>query len=403
MVVIRRARGLALCLITSLIVAGCTPDPEATSGDPEPQTGAAEVCGAADYLLLFARGSGQPDDVEDQVETQRFFEAIDAVIDSDRALEKVGLGYEAAGGTSVLVEAFWSGGDSGRYYESRQGGTEETVRFLEARAAACTAAGSHQRFIIGGYSQGAHVVREATFEISDDVMGRIQAIMLFGDPTFDDSPIARGGTQGFQDGILGGESPQVPEGLEPVSQSWCDSQDIICAGPTGVIAALMDLLHLSDDAHEGYPQSEMELAARELLAQSTPDDVIPRVEVPANEFVDHWKGRRSCPESDTLVLDLDVKNTGAEADGRQPVGATLDIYDADGDTFLARSSLSGTASDGTIDLRHFDWHTEDPGMPSIDVAATAEVNDGGDEPIARMVSSGGADGCTFVLTQPRED
>lgn len=120
------------------------------------------------------------------------------------------------------------------YYDSVGTGIKALQARLRSQAAACPA----QRFVILGYSQGAHVIgssldRRST-RLPASVQSRIVAVELFGDPTFRaEESYDRGTHQPDSVGIIARPRGALSS-IEGITASWCDDTDGICqAGDYG--------------------------------------------------------------------------------------------------------------------------------------------------------------------------
>ncbi len=110
-----------------------------------------------------------------------------------------------------------------------------------------------QYTVLGGYSQGAHVVGDAMALMhtrnQDNLLSRLGHIDLFGDPKFNGFkldtnrlnplqkhtayPWVRGSANVNEVGSLGPREPYVPDILTARTTSWCDFNDIVCGGYAG--------------------------------------------------------------------------------------------------------------------------------------------------------------------------
>jgi hypothetical protein len=117
------------------------------------------------------------------------------------------------------------------YANSVQAGVNALQTELMVSAGRCPA----EQFILAGYSQGAQVVNEALAGLNPEIVGRVRAKILFGDPRYNhlNSPEDQGrdGVLGRYDGILSvlrGPDPIDPADVEARSRSYCDWRDIVC-------------------------------------------------------------------------------------------------------------------------------------------------------------------------------
>ncbi|EOD58249.1 Na-Ca exchanger/integrin-beta4 [Amycolatopsis vancoresmycina DSM 44592] len=231
-------------------------------------------------LVVFARGSGQNFTDKKSDEADTFYEKIKENAPGVR-IARADLGNldgnnrVDAGEYPAVPMTQWFGIDLKDYFDpdedaaldgynrSRKTGTDELVSFLEHRN--CPA----ETIVLGGYSQGADAIGSALPKLSSKVLGRVGYVALFGDPKFwtgslasrlfgAKAPWVRGDFDGyFDEGILGGRDPYVPESLASRTGSWCDKLDGLC---TGNILQLPPTSH----AHFEYPQSEVPQAANEV-------------------------------------------------------------------------------------------------------------------------------------------
>jgi hypothetical protein len=251
-----------------------------------------DVC--SDVAIIFARGSGQnlehkyldnpyDGDYFGLAEPQSFifFEEIEKRI-SGLSVERISLhnfggkynqyGYEAVD----AVDGFTSKPNHrsdvyNRYYESVADGAEELAWFLEDRLTSCP----FQQIIVGGYSQGAHVVGDALFKLKPNLRPRIAYVALFGDPKFNPrtsaippiiGPWVRGNASSLQTGLLLARKNYLPDEIV-YKTSWCDIADPICANysfantPIGAIyEQFVNKTHQEVYQNRWIPQAANEIA-----------------------------------------------------------------------------------------------------------------------------------------------
>ncbi len=190
------------------------------------------TCG--DVFAMFARGSGQSAGSSGEVNT--FFDELRGRIRGDLRYDQRELGesayeghqYPARGRLRDLIEAdaSWTGIFGGEYRSSVEEGRDEAGAYLEDRVAACP----NEQLVLGGYSQGAHAVGEALFELSSTVRSRIAFVAFFGDPKLylpkgagrwpaacrgQTEPWRWGNVRCWEDGgILEARVPYLPDDLE---------------------------------------------------------------------------------------------------------------------------------------------------------------------------------------------
>lgn len=130
-----------------------------------------------------------------------------------------GVPYPAADAISGVI--------TGDYFESKQIGSDMLHDYLLERAVECPAA----KFVVMGYSQGAHaagdqLAREGTF-----ITDRVAALVMFGDPRFNPEASYVWGTYDSRDhGIAGARSLGEFAGWTSRVFSFCRQNDMVCQG-----------------------------------------------------------------------------------------------------------------------------------------------------------------------------
>jgi hypothetical protein len=232
--------------------------------------------------IVFARGSGQP---LGHREAPRFFQKLAARLGPTVTTHPYELGHEAHGGarypaagvggesaqSMINVADAWTGVEGGTYRSSVQSGIAELGAYLAERTAACPT----ERQVVGGYSQGAQTVGDATARWPAPVRARVAFVALFGDPRLylpegkgwlpaacrggGRSAWRRGNVGCLTDnGILGARDPYTPGDLVGRIGSWCDRNDPICnANPADLAQSTHS--HYSDGG--GMDQAVAEIAA----------------------------------------------------------------------------------------------------------------------------------------------
>lgn len=169
---------------------------------------------------------------------------------------------------SANSDASWFPGD---YQSSVQHGVAETVGYIKDQVASCP----DQYLMVGGYSQGAQVIGEALFQLTDQERQQILGVGLFGDPKYiastDGLPIKldptvsfpwrRGEARDKDTGMLEPRFPYVPGGMERRTLSWCSKNDIVCAGWSAL---------RSSSSHSSYSANPIRHVVEELVAISGP-------------------------------------------------------------------------------------------------------------------------------------
>lgn len=208
------------------------------------------ACG--DATVVFVRGSGQQPGAP---EATRYLDEVAGRVGGTLTRHEVD--YPAAR---------W---EDGHYGASVAQGVANLRGFLVQRSQLCPG----ERFLIGGYSQGAQVTGEALFGLPAPVLERLAHVSLFGDPNLylpegrgpfppacrgaEFSPWRRGSVGCLTDnGFLGARVPYLPAEMVGRTGSWCDREDPICNGNPADFAG---------SAHDDYwrPGAEIDEAAAE--------------------------------------------------------------------------------------------------------------------------------------------
>ena len=198
---------------------------------------------------IFARGSGQGLNAK---EAQTFRRQLQNRVGKDK-LNFYELGSESYGGNqypAVDVSNVWngnaigaklSGGMGNTYGKSVKEGVAELRAYLDARHRKCP----NEFFILGGVSQGAHVVGQALPNISSGVKNKIVFNMLFGDPKLYlpegegiFPPACRNENLSayrreianchVDNGALGARKPFLPNEDNSKTGLWCLANDYVC-------------------------------------------------------------------------------------------------------------------------------------------------------------------------------
>ena len=116
----------------------------------------------------------------------------------------------------------------GGFNESVRLGADELVSVLGTLSARCP----EQAFVVAGISQGAEAVMRGLALLPPELMAKVAAVHVFGDPGFVVGPwmVAPDTEIPSGHGILGPRSPYVPVPLEPRTTSWCAQFDGVCTG-----------------------------------------------------------------------------------------------------------------------------------------------------------------------------
>lgn len=292
-----------------------------------PVSAQAITCG--DVMLVWARGSGEGLNAK---EAQRFFiktqERLTGLEVASYELGSESHGgatYPAVGGFRDMLEAdaSWTGPLGGQYRSSVQKGKTELQSFLGERSTACP----DEVFVLGGYSQGAHVVGEGLFDLSRSIRDRVVFVSLFSDPKLY-LPEGRGifpaGCRGQKsswrrgsvgcwtvNGVLESRNPYLPDDIQGRVGSWCDRNDGICTDNIALIPGALG-------AHDEYAEegAEIDEAAREI----------------ATRLAERFPGQAST--IDTSILIIGVGTAGLD------VAVVIDTTGSMGDDIAAARSIA---------------------------------------------------------------
>jgi hypothetical protein len=187
-----------------------------------------------------------------------------------------------------MIGAEFSWWPAGLYRESVGSGAIELTAQVNDEVTHCP----NQRIVIGGYSQGAHVVHEALNLIPENQRNIIDNVVLFGDPKFVGSeynklnpfqkprayPWHRGTAGLREEGLADALVPYVPTDMEYKTISWCHEDDFVCTGMSGVSwsasnnilgpgnGSISDLNGALGDGHRRYPVFGVPEATEEVVA-----------------------------------------------------------------------------------------------------------------------------------------
>lgn len=217
-----------------------------------------------DVEFIFARGSGDPVVSEETPMGGPSFQEWkywieDALYESRLHISFYDLGQEATDGHQYpavpvsesfdgfinLIGAALSAGDGFAFGESVDEGVAELKAYIEKRSQSCP----EQKFVLGGYSQGAMVISRSLSQLNPE---KIIYAATFGDPKlylpegnshkgiFSKIPDACKGLNFSNyrvyvpdcyayEGILGSYRPYQPDGYIDKLGTWCNGNDIMCS------------------------------------------------------------------------------------------------------------------------------------------------------------------------------
>jgi hypothetical protein len=297
----KNKRALFICLFLFPVVATV----HIVSGEKIPSNSP----NCADILFLFARGSSQNqldlslDDTysdafaREEKEAGVFFQTVKAHLDREyphvtykaqsvHNFPDIGNsnGYKAVPAFSPpyanILDAEFSWFPAGDYRQSVQDGADEVAAYVTQQAITCP----DQKIVLGGYSQGAHVIGDSLFRIGVVDREHIAGVALFGDPKFTGSdfsilapfnkattyPWKRGTATSRDRGMLDARIPYVPDDMSRKVFSWCFKDDFICSGTSGLRLGQQFVDKLGQ-GHTRYAGFGVQQAATEIIQNIAPE------------------------------------------------------------------------------------------------------------------------------------
>jgi hypothetical protein len=121
-----------------------------------------------------------------------------------------------------------------RYQSSKSGGVRNARDYLKAQAAAC----STEKWVLVGYSQGAHVLGDLLSSedgpLTTEELAHVGAVVFLADPRFNSQEGFVAGTHAKgRNGVLGARTPGDLSSVGSKIKSWCDAKDPVCQGVAG--------------------------------------------------------------------------------------------------------------------------------------------------------------------------
>lgn len=179
-------------------------------------------------ILYFSRGSGQP--LADPTGKPRLLGGELSAQLADR-LKPNALGVMANAYTAVSVRP----PRPRLYRKSIDNGVQAVLHNVTDLIALCPTS----RLVLGGYSQGAQVTHTALARYPRSVAAHVAAVVLFGDPLFDDTdhsvlPVVAAGEhlsrarEGIALQLHLARAVFVPQAYKGKVLSWCHMRDAIC-------------------------------------------------------------------------------------------------------------------------------------------------------------------------------
>jgi hypothetical protein len=189
---------------------------------------------AACYSVLgvWVRGTGRSQTLSNDPEGSAFAAWLWFAVPNAATVRTVSLTYPAGGLSSIedILDIDDGTPFNSPYWSSRTQGFSNLDIQLGTQAAVCP----NQKIVVGGFSQGAHVVGDVAQ--ANGLNSKVVAVNLFGDPRFNESDSATArvvGTKDGNDGILRvvdeiGRRPAYASAVRARIRSFCIEGDPIC-------------------------------------------------------------------------------------------------------------------------------------------------------------------------------
>lgn len=224
----------------------------------------------SDVLTVFARGSGQDqgekeDDLKTKPERVKFFEESEKLFGPHLSFRNQELQYPALGGLTNFAEGEvewlgdknlpWIGG--GKYRDSVKNGIDNAKALISAEVKNCP----EQQIVLGGYSQGGHVMGNVLSELSPEETDNIAYVALFGEPKFNARSFSAKGTFRTKKGGILEPRVEFPDEFVGKVGSWCKMFDGICNNRLDIA------IEEGAGTHSTYWRHEVSVAVREAASK----------------------------------------------------------------------------------------------------------------------------------------
>lgn len=243
-------------------------------------------CSDLHFLYLRASGQSSPQptkidgtsgEYDGQPEGKQFEKILSDRLPREIKFTSESLNYPAFGELPEIAFADWDIGDkTGKYWTSKKRGTEMLVDRVNLERVRCP----NQQIVIGGYSQGAHAVGDALYQLGEDQASNVTYIGMFGDPRFNqESWAARGNFRKKAFGRSGGileTREEYPNHFKERLESWCYHNDGFCDNRAS------RAMKPSRNTHGRYPED----GAIEIVANNAALQVLKKFEEQSNLSLD---------------------------------------------------------------------------------------------------------------------
>lgn len=187
---------------------------------------AADRC--VDVRFVAVRGSGEAGEVFGNT-ANAIYKAMLSYVPIGTTTALTGIHYAAVGmgksGTGKTVGTLGL-----RYQSSKSGGVRNLDTYLDEQDSCLS-----ERWVLIGFSQGAHVVGDALSSsdgtLDDTQQSKLAAVVLLADPRFNPQEIFVAGTYSVARYGLAGKRPKgdLTRAVGKI-RSWCDADDFVCQG-----------------------------------------------------------------------------------------------------------------------------------------------------------------------------
>ena len=187
---------------------------------------AADPC--VDVRFIGVRGSGEAGGTAGNA-ANAVYDAMKSYVPAGQTTALTGIDYAAVGMDftgigKTAVSLSW------RYQSSKSGGVRNLDAYLDEQDS-CTS----ERWVLIGFSQGAHVVADALSSgdgtLDSTQQAKVAAVVLLADPRFNPQETFVAGTFSVARYGIAGKRPKgdLTRAVGKI-KSWCDADDVVCQG-----------------------------------------------------------------------------------------------------------------------------------------------------------------------------
>ena len=262
----------------------------------------------SDYEFVFARGSGQSlNDIDYRTLKSEVESALKGENISFYELEN----YPAFSPTFIdAIGTYLSAGESYRFGESVEKGTEELLSHLKSETKRCKT----KKYILAGYSQGAFVIDRALPYLNAD---KIIYVATFGDPKLylpegrNRNACNQIGLSSYRvyvpdcevnEGIFGGLNPYEDQNYKGKRGVWCNQNDFICGSKLNLTNLWHG--HTAYTSENGYQKFASIISEKITNSKKDPETTAHYSEAPKRDIIlinDYSSSSLSAPLKKRLV------------------------------------------------------------------------------------------------------